>query len=64
MTLDEAFDGIAHCLEVFHGVDPDKYDLAKEVAEAGIELVVENNVIIDASLVEEYMRLILLAAKT
>lgn len=42
MTLDGAFDGIAHCLEVFYGIGPEKYDLAKQIAEVGIELVVEN----------------------
>ncbi len=40
MTLDGAFDGIAHCLEVFYGIGPDRYDLAREIAAAGIELAV------------------------
>ncbi|MDI7246101.1 MAG: iron-containing alcohol dehydrogenase [Bacillota bacterium] len=42
MTLDGAFDGIAHCLEVFYGIPEDKYDLAQELAEVGIELAVAN----------------------
>lgn len=42
LTLDGAFDGIAHCLEVFFGIAPEKYELAKEIAEVGIELAVEN----------------------
>lgn len=42
MTLDGAFDGIAHCLEVFFGIGPQKYDLAREIAEVGIELAVAN----------------------
>jgi alcohol dehydrogenase len=42
LTLDGAFDGIAHCLEVFYGIDPGKFELAKEIAEVGIELVVKN----------------------
>lgn len=42
MTLDGAFDGIAHCLEVFYGISPEKYELAKEIAEVGIGLVVGN----------------------
>lgn len=42
MTLDGAFDGMAHCLEVFYGIAPNKYDLAREIAEVGIELAVAN----------------------
>ncbi|HHY33929.1 MAG TPA: iron-containing alcohol dehydrogenase [Firmicutes bacterium] len=42
MTLDGAFDAIAHCLEVFFGIGPQKYDLAREIAEVGIELAVAN----------------------
>ena len=42
MTLDGAFDGIAHCLEVFFGIGPQKYDLAREIAEVGIELAAAN----------------------
>lgn len=42
MTLDGAFDGIAHCLEVFCGISPEKYELTKEIAEVGIGLVVGN----------------------
>lgn len=42
MTLDGAFDGIAHCLEVFFGMGPQMYDLAREIAEVGIELAVAN----------------------
>ena len=40
MTIDGAFDGIAHCLEVFYGIGPDQFDLAREIAAVGIELVV------------------------
>jgi len=42
MTLDGAFDGIGHCLEVFYGISKEKFDLAREIAEVGIGLVVEN----------------------
>lgn len=42
MTADGAFDGIGHCLEVFYGIQKEKYDLAREIAEVGIGLVVEN----------------------
>ncbi len=42
MTIDGAFDGIGHCLEVFFGIPADKYELAREIAEVGIELVVSN----------------------
>jgi alcohol dehydrogenase class IV len=41
-TLDGAFDGIGHCLEVFYGTSEAKYDLASEIAEVGIELIVAN----------------------
>ncbi len=41
-TLDGAFDGLGHCLEVFYGISEDKYELASEIAEVGIELVVAN----------------------
>lgn len=42
MTIDGAFDGIGHCLEVFYGIPADKYELCKEIAEVGIELAVSN----------------------
>ncbi len=42
MTIDGAFDGIGHCLEVFYGIPADNYELAKEIAEVGIELAVSN----------------------
>jgi len=41
-TLDGAFDGLGHCLEVFYGISEAKYDLASEIAEVGIELIVAN----------------------
>jgi alcohol dehydrogenase len=40
LTLDGAFDGLSHCLEVFYGIGPERYDLAREIAEVGIELIV------------------------
>ncbi|SIR29179.1 iron-containing alcohol dehydrogenase [Halanaerobium kushneri] len=42
VTLDGAFDGMAHCLEVFYGIDPENYDLEKEIASTAVELIVEN----------------------
>lgn len=42
LTIDGAMDGIAHCLEVFFGVSPEKFDKVKEIALLGIELVVRN----------------------
>lgn len=42
MTLDGAFDGIGHCLEVFYGASAENYDLLREIAEVGIGLVVSN----------------------
>lgn len=41
LTIDGALDGIAHCLEVFYGIKSPQYDLAKEITEVAIELVVE-----------------------
>jgi alcohol dehydrogenase len=42
LTLDGALDGIAHCLEVFFGVSPEKFEEVKEIALLGIELIVGN----------------------
>jgi len=41
LTIDGAFDGIAHTLEVFYGVDEDNYELTKEICENAIELIVK-----------------------
>ncbi|HBK69523.1 MAG TPA: 3-dehydroquinate synthase [Firmicutes bacterium] len=41
LTIDGALDGIAHCLEVFYGIGEAQYDLAKELAEVAVELVVK-----------------------
>ncbi|MCK9221229.1 MAG: iron-containing alcohol dehydrogenase [Limnochordia bacterium] len=40
-TLDGAFDGLAHCLEVFFGAPEAKYDQIAEIALLGIELVTD-----------------------
>jgi alcohol dehydrogenase len=39
-TSDGAFDGIAHCLEVFYGAKGESFDKIREIAEVGIELIV------------------------
>src|SRR5690554_1460640 len=44
VTIDGALDAVAHCVEVFFGVGPAKFELLKEVAECGISLVVQNAV--------------------
>jgi alcohol dehydrogenase len=41
VTIDGALDAIAHCVEVFSGIAPEKYDLMASVAENAIELTVE-----------------------
>lgn len=40
VTLDGAFDGLAHCLEVFLGAKGANLGLLQEIAEVGIELIV------------------------
>ncbi len=40
LTLDGAFDGIAHCLEVFYGASDEMFDKIQEVSETGIELII------------------------
>lgn len=40
LTIDGALDGIAHCIEVFYGIETAQYDLAKELTEVAVELVV------------------------
>jgi len=42
LTLDGAFDGLSHCLEVFYGVSPENFTRVQEVVEVGIELLVAN----------------------
>ncbi len=42
MTIDGAFDGIGHCVEVFYGISNHNYNLAREIVEVGVELVVSN----------------------
>jgi alcohol dehydrogenase class IV len=41
LTLDGGLDGIAHCLEVYFGAAPGVRDRAREVAELGLELVIQ-----------------------
>jgi alcohol dehydrogenase len=41
LTLDGGLDGIAHCLEVYFGAAPEVNDRARQVAELGIELMIE-----------------------
>lgn len=39
-TCDGAFDGLAHCLEVYYGAHPDSFTKIQEIALTGIELTV------------------------
>jgi len=41
-TLDGAFDGIAHSLEVFFGAGPETFDRISEIASVCIELIISN----------------------
>ncbi|UCF73029.1 MAG: iron-containing alcohol dehydrogenase [Deltaproteobacteria bacterium] len=41
LTLDGGLDGIAHCLEVYFGADPETSDRARQVAELGLELIIQ-----------------------
>ncbi|MBW1997197.1 MAG: iron-containing alcohol dehydrogenase [Deltaproteobacteria bacterium] len=41
LTLDGGLDGIAHCLEVYFGAPQDIIDRARQVAELGIELIIQ-----------------------
>jgi alcohol dehydrogenase len=41
LTIDGALDGIAHCLEVFYGIPAAKYELAKEITEVALDLIVK-----------------------
>ncbi|TKJ29030.1 3-dehydroquinate synthase [bacterium (candidate division B38) B3_B38] len=40
LTLDGAFDGIAHCLEVFYGARPETFSKIRKIAEVGMELII------------------------
>ena len=41
LTLDGGLDGIAHCLEVYFGAPPATKDRARQVAELGLELIIQ-----------------------
>jgi len=41
LTLDGGLDGIAHCLEVYFGAPPDTRNRARQIAELGLELVIQ-----------------------
>lgn len=41
LTLDGGLDGIAHCLEVYFGSPPNTRDRTREVAELGLELIIQ-----------------------
>jgi len=42
VTVDGAFDGLAHCLEVFYGINDENYELEKEITSTAVELIVKN----------------------
>ena len=42
LTLDGAFDGISHCLEVFMGIPEPMFEKAKSICLTGIELIIAN----------------------
>lgn len=39
-TCDGAFDGLAHCLEVYYGARPEAYEKIEEITLTGIELII------------------------
>ena len=39
-TTDGAFDGLAHCLEVYYGAKPDSYQKIEDIALTGIEIII------------------------
>lgn len=41
-TSDGAFDGLAHCLEVYFGASPDSFEKIQEIALTGIELIISS----------------------
>jgi alcohol dehydrogenase len=41
-TADGAFDGLAHCLEVYYGARPDSFEKIQEIALTGIELILSS----------------------
>jgi alcohol dehydrogenase len=41
-TSDGAFDGLAHCLEVYYGASPESFEKTQEIALTGIELIVSS----------------------
>lgn len=41
-TADGAFDGLAHCLEVYYGASPDSSEKIQEIALTGIELILSS----------------------
>jgi alcohol dehydrogenase class IV len=41
LTLDGGLDGIAHCLEVYFGATGDLLDKTREIAETGIDLIID-----------------------
>ncbi len=40
LTLDGAFDGMAHCLEVFYGASPSNFAKLQRIVETGLELII------------------------
>jgi len=41
LTLDGGLDGIAHCLEVFFGASEEAFDKTREIAQTGIDLIID-----------------------
>ncbi len=41
-TCDGAFDGLAHCLEVYYGAPPDSLDKIEDISLTGIELILSS----------------------
>ena len=40
LTLDGAFDGLSHCLEVFFGASEANFPMIQEIAETGLDLII------------------------
>lgn len=42
LTVDGIFDGISHNLEVFYGIDEERYELVADICETALRLIVEH----------------------
>ncbi|MBW2149074.1 MAG: iron-containing alcohol dehydrogenase [Deltaproteobacteria bacterium] len=59
LTLDGGLDGIAHCLEVYYGSSPETRERTRQIAEVGVEVIIQGLTEVKRDITDKHARTLL-----